>query len=265
MIRLVASDMDGTLLDEGGKLPEETFELIHELRRKGVIFAASSGRRLDTLRWLFDPVKDEMDYVASLGTQVFGDGRLLGREVFSTEGVRMLFETTQLFDCLHLALYDRTHSYLLDDQSAYIRELDKDLPGIERVYDPPAPSVNIIKAAVCCGQPKQIMDMTYVLERELGDRFTFMPSGDRWIDVTPRGIDKATGIRQLMRYYGIDADEVMAFGDSMNDYAILRFVGHPRVMSNARYGVRQISPVVIGSNAEHAVQGALRELLDELS
>ena len=51
----------------------------------------------------------------------------------------------------------------------------------------------------------------------------------------------------------------------MNDYAILRFVGHPRVMSNARYGVRQISPVVIGSNAEHAVQGALRELLDELS
>ena len=82
MVRLIAADMDGTLLDENAQVPEETFELIEALRERGVIFCASSGRRYKTLRWLFEPVADRMDYVASLGTQVYADGILLDREVF---------------------------------------------------------------------------------------------------------------------------------------------------------------------------------------
>lgn len=264
MIKVIASDMDGTLLDENSKVPEETFELIHELRRRGVIFAASSGRRYDTLRWFFEPVADEMDYVASLGTQVYAQGRVIDREVFSTLGVQRLFETCQRFDCLHLALFNRTHTYLLDDLSTYVRELDKDLPNAEHVDDPPSPDINIIKASVCCDRPGDIMDMAYVLERELGDRFTFMPSGDKWIDVTPLGVNKASGIQALLHYYGISRKDVIAFGDSMNDYAILRYVGHPYVMDNARYAVKQIAERVVPSNEKHGVQQVMREVLESL-
>ena len=264
MIKLIAADMDGTLLDEDARLPEETFDLIHQLREKGVRFVASSGRRYDTLRWFFEPVADEMDYVASLGTQVYADGRLLDREVFSTAAVLRLFETCQMFDCLHLALYDTTHTYLLNDQSAYVRELDKDLPDAQCVFDPPSPDVSIIKAAICCDQRDQIMDMAYVLERELSEWFTFLPSGSRWIDVTPRHVSKATGLAQVIRYWGFEPSEVMAFGDSMNDYAMLRFVGQACVMGNARYAVKQVASRVIGTNAEHAVQAEMRRLLEEL-
>ena len=264
MIKLIASDMDGTLLDDESKVPEETYELIHALNEKGVRFVASSGRRYDTLRWYFEPVMDEMDYVASIGTQVYAEGRLLDREVFSTISVMKLFETTQLFDCIHLALYDETRTYLLDDQSSYIRELDKDLPNAERVFDPPSPDVSIIKAAVCCERSDQLMDMAYELERELGDWFTFLPSGSRWIDVVPSHVNKATGLAQVARYWGIKPDEIVAFGDSMNDYAMLRYVGHPYVMENARYAVRQIAQRVVGKNSEHAVQKTMREILESL-
>ena len=264
MIKLIASDMDGTLLDENARVPEETFELIHELTARGVRFVASSGRRYSTLRWMFEPVADEIDYVASLGTQVYADGQLLDREVFSTMAVQRLFETCQLFDCLHLALYDADRTYLLNDQSAYVRELDKDLPEATCVFDPPSPDVSIIKAAICCEDPSQIMDMAYVLERELSDWFTFLPSGSRWIDVAPRHVSKATGLAQLLRYRGLEPDEVLAFGDSMNDYAMLRYVGHPYVMDNARYAVKQIAQRVVGTNREHGVQRVMRELLDEL-
>ncbi len=262
MIRLIASDMDGTLLDEKGQLPPETFDLIRELRQNGIIFVASSGRRYHTLRKFFAPVADEMDYVASLGCQVYADGQMVDREVFSTLSVMRLFEATQLFDCLHLALYDSERTFLLNDESSYVRELDKDLPNAELIYDPPAPDVSIIKAAVCCDAPKQIMDMAYVLERELGDLFTFLPSGERWIDVTPRAVSKATGLSQVLRYWGIDRSEVVAFGDSMNDYSMLRYVGHPVVMGNARYAVKQVASRVIGTNQEHAVQQAMHALLD---
>ena len=56
----------------------------------------------------------------------------------------------------------------------------------------------------------------------------------------------------------------MAFGDAMNDYEILRFVGHPRVMANGLYGVKQIVRNTIGSNVEHAVQKEMRKLLEEI-
>jgi len=202
-----------------------------------------------------------MDYVASLGTEVYAQGRMIGREVFSYAAIVSLFELCATFDCLHLAIYDDDHCYLMDDLTNYLRVADKDLPNAVVRADPPSPGTSVIKVGVCCDKPGQIMDMTYMLERELGNRLMFMPSGDKWIDITPTGVDKATGIQQLMHYYGVTADEVMAFGDSMNDYAILRFVGHPRVMANACYTLRKCWPVV-GSNADHAVQRALRDVLD---
>lgn len=264
MIKLIASDMDGTLLDENSQVPPETFELIRELRRCGVMFCASSGRRYRTLRRFFEPVKDQMDYVASLGTQVYADGVLLDREVFSTMAIQRLFTTCEMFDCLHLAVYDEDHSYLVDTEDAYLKELDKDLPNATQIFDPPSPDFGIIKASIYCENQAQIMDMAYVLERELSQWFTFLPSGSHWIDVTPRHVSKATGLEQLLRYYGIGREEVLAFGDSMNDYALLRYAGQAYVMDNARYAVKQVATRVIGSNREHAVQKAMAELLESL-
>jgi hydroxymethylpyrimidine pyrophosphatase-like HAD family hydrolase len=80
----------------------------------------------------------------------------------------------------------------------------------------------------------------------------------------PRFVSKATGIQQVMSRYGIKRDEVMAFGDSMNDYEILRFVGHPVAMGNARYAIKQISERTTGTNVEHSVQREMRRVLDSL-
>ena len=263
MIKLIASDMDGTLLDEHSEVPVETFDLIRELREAGIHFAASSGRRLDTLHEFFAPVVDQMDFVASNGAQVVVSGELIDREVFSHIGLRRLKETVDNFDCLHIALFDRTQSFLLDDEDRFEREIDKDLLAAVRVYDVPAPEVNILKTSVFCDTPEYTMDMAYVLQRELGDRFVFAPSGSRWIDVMQVGVSKATGIRQIMEYLGIGADEVMAFGDAMNDYEILRMVGHPMAMGNGRYAVKQIAERVIGKNTEQAVQAEMRRVLEE--
>ena len=124
MIKLIASDMDGTLLDEHSKVPPETFELIEALREKGVHFAVSSGRRYDRLCTFFEPVRDHMDFVASNGAQVYADGKLIDREVYSHLAIRELARVIEMFDNLHLALFDRTKSFLLDDESKFVREVD---------------------------------------------------------------------------------------------------------------------------------------------
>lgn len=260
-IKLIASDMDGTLLDENGQVPPETFGLILALREHGVRFVASSGRRYDRLCDFFSPVKDRMDFVASNGAQVFADGVQIDREVYSHLAIRRLAKTVAMFPNMHLALFDRTKSYLLDDEDKFVREVDKDLPNVERIYELPSPQVSIIKASIFCDDGN-VMDNAYVLQRELGGLFTFAPSGSSYIDVMQPGISKASGIAQVMEYHGVDASEVMAFGDAMNDYEIIRFVGTGCAMANGRPALRAVADRVIGSNVEHAVQSEMRRVLE---
>lgn len=262
-VKLIASDMDGTLLDENGQVPPETFGLILALRERGVRFVASSGRRYDRLCDFFSPVKDRMDFVASNGAQVFADGVQIDREVYSHLAIRRLAKTVAMFPNMHLALFDRTKSYLLDDEDKFVREVDKDLPNVERIYELPSPQVSIIKASIFCDDGN-VMDNAYVLQRELGGLFTFAPSGSSYIDVMQPGISKASGIAQVMEYHGIDASEVMAFGDAMNDYEIIRFVGTGCAMANGRPALRAVADRVIGSNVEHAVQSEMRRVLESL-
>lgn len=262
-VKLIASDMDGTLLDENGQVPPETFDLILALRERGVRFVASSGRRYDRLCDFFSPVKDRMDFVASNGAQVFADGVQIDREVYSHLAIRRLVKTVAMFPNMHLALFDRTKSYLLDDEDKFVREVDKDLPNVERIYELPSPQVSIIKASIFCDDGN-VMDNAYVLQRELGGLFTFAPSGSSYIDAMQPGISKASGIAQVMEYHGIDASEVMAFGDAMNDYEIIRFVGTGCAMANGRPALRAVADRVIGSNIEHAVQSEMRRVLESL-
>lgn len=262
-VKLIASDMDGTLLDENGQVPPETFDLILALREHGVRFVASSGRRYDRLCDFFSPVKDRMDFVASNGAQVFADGVQIDREAYSHLAIRRLAKTVAMFPNMHLALFDRTKSYLLDDEDKFVREVDKDLPNVERIYELPSPQVSIIKASIFCDDGN-VMDNAYVLQRELGGLFTFAPSGSSYIDAMQPGISKASGIAQVMEYHGIDASEVMAFGDAMNDYEIIRFVGTGCAMANGRPALRAVADRVIGSNVEHAVQSEMRRVLESL-
>ena len=264
MIKLIASDMDGTLLDENSQVPPETYDLIRALRERGVHFAASSGRRYDRLCEFFAPVKEQMDFVASNGAQVYADGQLVDREVYSHLAIRRLAATVAMFPNMHLALFDRTKSFLLDDEDKFVREVDKDLPNAERIYELPAADVSIIKATIFCDDGN-VMDNAYVLQRELGDLFTFAPSGSSYIDPMQRGISKASGIQQLMDYYGIERNEVMAFGDSMNDYEIIRFVGTGCAMENGRPALKAVADRVIGYNRDQAVQVEMRKVLESLA
>ena len=260
MIKLIASDMDGTFLDGNECVPEGSYDLVMRLREEGVRFAATSGRRFDTLCELFEPIVDCMDFVASNGAQVIVEGELVDLEVFSHAAVKRLARVVDLFDTMHLALFDETRSYLLDDEARFEREVDKNLPNPVRVFDVPSPQTSILKASVYCDDA--VMDMAYILTRELDDDFVFAPSGRKWIDVMQRGVSKATGIQQVLDAHGIQASEMMAFGDSMNDYEILRMAGTSVAMGNARSAIKQIATKVIGTNVDRSVQRELHALLE---
>ena len=76
-IKFIAADMDGTLLDEQGQLDPSFFELYEELKDQGIQFAAASGRQYYSLIHTFEPIKDEMLFIAENGTLVMHRGEEL--------------------------------------------------------------------------------------------------------------------------------------------------------------------------------------------
>ena len=77
-----------------------------------------------------------------------------------------------------------------------------------------------------------------------------------------RGVSKATGIQQVLDAHGLAANQMMAFGDSMNDYEILRMAGQSVAMGNGRSAIKQIASKIIGPNVDNSVQKELRGLLE---
>ncbi len=67
MIRLIATDLDGTLLDAEGKLPDGIFDRIRALNARGIRFAAASGRQYGNLKRLFAPIARDMDFICETG------------------------------------------------------------------------------------------------------------------------------------------------------------------------------------------------------
>ncbi len=90
------------------------------------------------------------------------------------------------------------------------------------------------------------------------------------IDVNFNPALNADGYQNLYRFYAklheLEQSQsgkvrIAYFGDSMNDYEILRLVGNSRAMGNARYGIKQIAKQTIGTNVEHSVQKEMRAML----
>ena len=85
MIKLIASDLDGTLLLNGAQdLPEEMFDLIPRLKKAGILFAAASGRQYANMRRLFAPVVSDMAFICENGALVVKDDKILYQETFDS-------------------------------------------------------------------------------------------------------------------------------------------------------------------------------------
>ena len=110
MVRLVASDLDGTLLKDGSQeLNPELFDMIMKLKEKGIHFAAASGRHFQSIRDLFFPIKDEISYITENGSLTLHNGaiitkglieRTLGQEIIKSiqakEGCNVMLSTEQV-------------------------------------------------------------------------------------------------------------------------------------------------------------------------
>lgn len=256
MIKLIASDMDGTLLyGRDHSVSEEMFSMIREMKQKGILFAAASGRQYESLKRLFLPVWEDMVFICENGGAVFYKGELLAAQSVPREEI---LKDVYLIDADPL-----TEVVLSSATASYIRPKN---PAFEEALRAMGNRVKVLKEWEDVKEPcmkigfweKEGADKRQKYwEEKLHSSARVATSGAQWLDLLYPGSDKGVGIRVVQEHFGIKREEIAAFGDNFNDIEMLETVGYPIAMENGQEKIKELCPY-----HTKRVEDTVRQILD---
>lgn len=239
MIKLIASDLDGTLLLNGAQqLPEELFPLIRKLKEMGILFVAASGRQYANMRLLFDPVWQDMAFICENGALAVRDDKALYSDSFENGLMREIIEAAHEregseFLCSTKDFYyirPKTEEYL-DLMTNVLKTRYTIIKGFDEITEP------CVKLAIY--EEKGITEESIQYWRErFGDKCKVVTSGFAWVDFIPFGTNKAKGLQKFQEILGISQEECLVFGDEYNDIEMLEAVDYSFAMAHSKPGVR---------------------------
>lgn len=258
MLKLIASDLDGTLLQNGAQsLTDEAVRLIKALQEKGVIFTAASGRQYPNLYRLFGELSENMAFICENGAYVVYKGQEIASTPMNRElGIEIMKDIYSMDGC-EVLLSGKNTSYLQPKTEAYLHRMkyivknNVTLVGdITKVEEP------FLKISVC--RLDGIDEVAEHFHTTFGHRAKATVSGFAWLDFTAEDVNKGTALTALQQKLSITPEETMVFGDNYNDLDMFSCAGTSYVMSAA------VPEVKAYANAEAAtVEEVLARLLCE--
>lgn len=260
-IRLIATDMDNTLLTSEGQLPPMTKDRVLALQDAGIRFAVASGRPLYTLKGLFPTLKDEIILVCDNGGMICDRGEVIFDSEITREDYQKMVRFTKenklgvplicAIDSAYLEFKDKQYADYLKTFYSKITFVE-DLTEVSALADKFTIYLPDEKA-------KEAYDQHYV--PEFGADFSITVTDLMWIDIMNKGVDKGSAMRFLGNYLQIETDQMMAFGDTYNDAEMLETVGYSYLMANASEDMKRYAKYSAPSNDEYGVIKVIDKVL----
>lgn len=260
-IKFIATDMDGTLLDQQGELDPAFFDLHHQLEEKGIIFAAASGRQYYSLKDTFLPIEDKMIFIAENGTLVMRQGQELYSCTIGKEAIHKIINEARKIDGAHLVLCGKRSAYVETKDQQALSEISKYYHCCEQVDDLLLVEDDFIKLAIChfAGTETHVYP---VLNEQFGKDHQVVISAHIWLDLMNIEASKGKAIEHLQNTLGFTFEETMSFGDYFNDVEMLQASYHSYAMENAHADVKASARFRAPGNDEAGVMQVIRQVLE---
>ncbi|WP_231505151.1 Cof-type HAD-IIB family hydrolase [Cellulomonas sp. URHE0023] len=255
-IRLIAVDMDGTLLDDEKQIHDEFWPLLDELAARGIALCPASGRQFAALRRQIG--RPELVYIAENGAYVVRDDTEVSSETLSLQtahdAIRILrsahhLDTGTVLCGKRSAYVERTDDVFLAQVHPYYARLElvDDLIGVDD---------EILKVAVHDFGPVE-----QGAGALLADVDGAVVSGEHWVDLMNPVADKGLALRHVQDSLGVTREQTMAFGDYLNDVGLLDAAHWSFAMDNAHPDVRAHARFVAPANTANGVVRTIRSVL----
>ena len=270
-IKIVATDMDGTLLDPRGQLDLPRLEkILDKLDQRGVRFVIATGNEVHRMRQLLGHLAERVVLVVANGARIFENNELLQAQTWDDAMVDRALDHFKGRECQDQFVVTAMNGGFVKKGTVFT-ELDKFMTPemIEKLYqrmnfvDEFDPNLfgGVLKMSMVVGEERS----ESVLQ-EINDLFDghvrAVSSGYGCIDILQDGIHKAWGLVELLKRWNLKPEQIMAFGDSENDIEMLELAGISYAMENAEEAVKEIATKLAPANSQAGVYKVLENWLE---
>lgn len=258
MVKLIATDMDGTLLNSKKELPPDFWETLDMLDSKNVRFCIASGRSFTTLKINFDGYTNRMNFICDNGAFIVIDGKPVSVSIIPAETVSELIKICRSLEGVTPVLCGMNGTYFDDCTSELYEEVSRFYLNFTRVDDIAKVKDDIFKVALCdSGNPMN--HSLPVFRKKFGDSLSLAASGPLWMDAMNQGVNKGEALKIIQQHLGVSREETMAFGDYFNDTELLQNAEFSYAMANSHPDMFKIAKYRTDTNENCGVTKAINE------
>ena len=260
MIKLIATDMDGTLLKSNNEIQDGFYDVFHKLKEKDIIFAAASGRQYYNLLEKFKGLDNNMMFIAENGTFVVYRGEELIVNSLDKEIALELIKVGRTIENSYIILCGKNSAYIESRDKRLIKQTEKYYARYEVVEDLTKVEDDILKVTICDFSGSEGNSNKYF--DDYRDKAQICVSGEIWLDMMAKGVNKGLAIKKIQEKLGIKHEETMVFGDYLNDLGMMGSAYHSYAMDNAHDDLKKVARFIAKSNDECGVVQAIKESLN---
>ncbi|WP_053992360.1 HAD family hydrolase [Mangrovimonas sp. TPBH4] len=261
-IKLVVTDMDGTLLNSKGEVSSNFYKLFNELKTNNVHFIAASGRQYFSILDKLGSIKDEITIIAENGGLTKQGDKQLHANYFPMEDINRLIPILRNIEDSYIVLCGERSAYIESNDDSFINMFKEYYTEFKQVEDlTQVNDDNFLKIAVYSfgGSEQNI----YPHVKHYEDHIQVKVSGSNWLDLSHMNTNKGYALQQVQDLLGVSKEETMVFGDYNNDLEMMAQAAYSYAMSNAHPNVKEVARYQTKSNDEEGVEVVLEQLIKD--
>lgn len=260
MVRLIAMDLDDTLLRNDLTISPRVLEAIRLAREKGVITTIATGRTSVSMRKYADQLQIDVPVIAFHGAliQQLLSGEVIFRKVIPSN-LASTIVSGLLQENYHIQLYLRDRVLAQEENrwsGDYARTASVLIEKVDLLEVLAAEQLGIEKILII-DQEQKLDALAPGLRSRYGDKVHVTKSKPHFLEMTDISVNKGVALEALANRLGIKREEVMAIGDSFNDLEMICYAGLGVAMGNARPEVKEAADFITRSNEEDGVAEAI--------
>ncbi|MFS9078205.1 Cof-type HAD-IIB family hydrolase [Streptococcus infantis] len=271
-IKLIATDMDGTLLDPKGQVDLPRLEkLLDQLEERGIRFVIATGNEIHRVKQLLGHLTERIVLIVANGARIFEGNQLLQAQTWDDDMVNRALEFFKDRECQDQFVVTSMNGGFVKEGTVFTQLENFMTPEMIELFYQRMNFVEELESHLFGG----VLKMSLVVGEERSDsvleeinqlfngHVQAVSSGYGCIDILQSGIHKAWGLQELLKRWDIKAEEIMAFGDSENDVEMLQLAGIAYAMENADDKAKAVATDFAPSNSQAGVYQVLEDWLEK--
>lgn len=266
MYKLVALDMDGTLLDGEKKITERTFKAIKEAREKGVKIVLSTGRPIEGVERFLEKLElnSDEDYVITYNgslVQAVKSKKAICDKALTGKDLKEIYRLSQELN-VNIHAFVRERGLVTPKPSKYtdveaeINKIDYTIVDFHEIDD------NEIVVKIMLIDEEEILDKAIAkLPKELYEKYHCAKSMPFFFEILNRDANKGVALELLAHHLDIQRSELIAMGDEANDIEMVKYAGMGIAMENATEKVKEVAKYITAKNTEDGVAKAIEKFI----